>query len=150
MEVICMKISTTRFGRVDIEHGDVLLFPQGLLGLEDCQQWVLLADAENELLGWLQSTTRPEIAVAVVSPRRFVPSYQVRLSRSELTPLALSQPQHAKVLVIVGRNDRSITLNLKAPLLIHLEQRLGRQVLNNAEHPVQYELQPVQSMKKIA
>src|SRR5580704_4328833 len=109
-----MKINTTRFGRVDIEHDDVLLFPQGLMGLEDCQQWVLLADAENELLGWLQSTTRSEIALAVVSPRRLIPGYQVRIPRQELAPLALAQPQQAKVLVIVGRNERSITLNLKA------------------------------------
>jgi len=145
-----MKINTTRFGRVDIEQSDVIAFPQGLLGLEECQQWVLLADAENELLGWLQSTTHPEIALAVVSPRRLLPGYQVRLSRQEMAPLSLAQPQQAKVLVIVGRNDRSITLNLKAPLLINLDQRLGRQVLNNADQPVQYELQTLQPLKKIA
>ncbi len=145
-----MKINTTRFSRVEIEQDDVLFFPQGLMGLEDCQHWVLLADAENELLGWLQSTTRPEIAMAVVSPRRLVAGYQVRIARNELAPLSLTHPQQAKVLVIVGRNDRSITLNLKAPLLIHLDQRLGRQVLNNADQPLQYELQPLHSMKKIA
>ena len=145
-----MKINTTRFGRVQIEHGDVLVFPQGLLGLEDCQHWVLLGDTENELLGWLQSTTRPEIAFAVVSPRRFVANYQVRIARAELATLALAHPRQAKVLVIVGRNDRSITLNLKAPLLVSLEQRLGRQVLNNADEPIQHELDSAEPLKRIA
>jgi flagellar assembly factor FliW len=145
-----MRINTTRFGRVDIEHGDLLVFPQGLMGLEDCQHWVLLADAENDMLGWLQCTTRPEVALAVVSPRRFVPSYQLRIPRSELAPLALAHPQQAKVLAIVGRNDRSITLNLKAPLVIHLDQRLGRQVLNNADVAIQHEIEPLQPLKMIA
>ena len=84
----------------------------------------------------------------MVSPRRLLPGYQVRLSRQEMAPLALAQPQQAKVLVIVGRNDRSITLNLKAPLLINLDQRLGRQVLNNADQPVQYELQTLQPLEE--
>lgn len=145
-----MKINTTRFGRVEIEHGDVLIFPQGLMGLEQCQQWVLLADAENELLGWLQSITHSEIALAVVSPRRLLPGYQVRVTRQELAPLALSQPQQAKVLVVVGQNERSITLNLKAPLLVNLDQRLGRQVVNNADQPIQYEFQPLEPLRKVA
>ena len=50
------------------------------------------------------------------------------------------QVQDAKVLVIVGKNERSITLNLKAPLVINLDRRLGRQVVANNDYPVQYEL----------
>ena len=135
-----MKIETTRFGSVQIEPDDLLKFPVGLLGLEDCRQWVLLADAENETLGWLQCATRPEIALAVVSPRRFVPEYQVRVYKTELAPLDLTQMKDAQVLTIVAKNDRSITLNLKAPLVINLPKRLGRQVITNGEMPIQYEL----------
>ena len=57
-----MKIDTSRFGIVDIEPDDLLHFASGLLGLEECRHWVLLADAVNEALGWLQSATRPEIS----------------------------------------------------------------------------------------
>jgi len=136
-----MQIRTTRFGTIDIEADDLLSFPSGLIGLEDCRQWVLLADAQNEALGWLQSTTRPEMALAVVSPRRFVPEYQFRVYRSELAPLGLTDLGQAQVLAVVSRNDRAITLNLKAPIVMHLERRLGRQVVTNGELPVQHELQ---------
>ncbi len=135
-----MEIQTTRFGKLGIEAGDVLVFPTGILGMELCRQWVLLADAQNDALGWLQSTTHPEVAFAVVSPRRFVPDYQLRVARSELTPLLLDQVNEAKVLVIVGKNELAITLNLKAPLVINLDKRLGRQVVSNGELPLQFEL----------
>ena len=135
-----MDIQTTRFANVAIEADDILHFPGGLAGLEDCQHWVLLADAENDALGWLQSTSRPEIALAVVTPRRFVPEYQVRVSRVELAPLNILQVQDAKVLVVVGKNERSITLNLKAPLIINLDRRLGRQIVANNDYSVQHEL----------
>ncbi|MBX3415424.1 MAG: flagellar assembly protein FliW [Pirellulales bacterium] len=146
-----MQIQTTRFGAVTIEPTDVLRFPAGLFGLELCRHWVLMSDAENDLLGWLQSTVQPEVALAVVSPRRFVPDYQVRVLRQELASLELSGVQDAQVLVIVGQNDRTITLNLKAPLLLHLERRLGRQVVNNAEVAIQHELfEPRPTLRKSA
>jgi flagellar assembly factor FliW len=41
-------------------------------------------------------------------------------------------------------------LNLKAPLVINLQDRLGRQVVASGEQPVQYELHNSQSLRKIA
>lgn len=135
-----MRITTSRFGRIDVDAGDILRFPSGLPGLEDCREWALLADASNDALGWLQSTSRGDVALAVVSPRRFVPEYQVRIPRSELSPLAIADMRQAQVVVVVGTNGRSLTLNLKAPIVINLETRTGRQVVASGELPLQYEL----------
>ncbi|MBX9790784.1 MAG: flagellar assembly protein FliW [Pirellulales bacterium] len=135
-----MLLATSRFGQVEVEVDDLIWFPDGLLGLAECRQWVLLADAQNDALGWLQSTTRPEMALAVVSPRRFVPDYQLRLARSELAPLGLDDVRAAQVLVIVGKNEQGITLNLKAPLVINLSERQGRQVIHSGDQPLQYPL----------
>ena len=140
-----MKIDTTRFGNVEIEPDHLLHFPSGMLGLEDCRHWVLLADAETDGLGWLQSTVHAEIALAVVSPRRFVPDYQVRISRGELAALELADLRDAHLLAILGKGEQGITLNLKAPVVINLQRRLGRQVITNGDLPIQYPLakQPV-------
>jgi len=146
-----MEILTSRFGPVEVAPGDVIQFPAGLPGLDDCTAWVLLADSRNDALGWLQSTTDPEVALAVVSPRRYVPDYQLRVTRGELGSLLCELIDDVHVLTIVGKNERGITLNLKAPLLIHLGERIGRQVVASGEQPVQYDLhgQTVQQ-KKIA
>jgi flagellar assembly factor FliW len=135
-----MHIDTTRFGAVQIEADDIFLFPHGLFAFEDCRHWVLLSDAENESLGWLQSVSRPEIALAVVSPRRFVPSYQVRVVRSQLAPLQLEQCDQAFLLTIVSQNEQSLTVNLKAPIIINLDRRLGRQVITTDEQPVAHQI----------
>jgi len=146
-----MRISTTRFGRIDVDPADVLHFPSGLPGIEDCRDWALLADADNDALGWLQSTTRGDVALAVVSPRRFVPDYQVRIPRSEITPLSLADMRQAQVVVVVGRTDTALTLNLKAPIVINLEARTGRQVVASGDLPMRYELgSPRPALKKSA
>ncbi|MGC3967099.1 MAG: flagellar assembly protein FliW [Pirellulales bacterium] len=133
-----MRIRTTRFGTLDVSAEDLLNFPAGLLGLEECRQWVLLADEADEALGWLQATARPELALAVVSPRRFVPDYRFRTFRGELSSLDLQSPADAQVLVTVARHDGELTLNLRAPIVINPSARLGKQVATNDEHPLQY------------
>ena len=74
----------------------------------------------------------------MVSPRRFVPDYQARVYRRELEPLQLSRAADAQILVILSQHDEAITLNLKGPLVINLERRLGRQVVVNDDQSVQY------------
>jgi len=135
-----MQIPSTRFGPIEAEPDDLIHFPEGLLGLAQCRDWVFLADTQNDAVAWMQSLDRAEIALGVVCPRRFLPGYRMRVVGRELEPLKLERIQAARVLVVVGKNKGSITLNLKAPLVINLERRLGRQVMTNGELPVQYGL----------
>ena len=133
-----MDIVTTRFGTVTIEPSDVLTFVDGLIGMEDCRRWALLADAQNPALGWLQCLDRSEVALAVVGPRRFVSDYCVRVSRRDVEPLECDCPDDAQVLVIVNQVNESLVVNLKAPLVIHVAKRLGRQIVAKDEHSVQH------------
>jgi flagellar assembly factor FliW len=142
-----MNISTTRFGRLEIDEADVLTFVDGLIGMEECRRWVLLGDAQNDALGWLQSLDRAEVAVAVVSPRRFVPGYQVRVARRDIQPLGIRDSKDAQVLVIISYANGALGLNLKAPLVVHLEARLGRQIVARDDHPVQYVVHRAASRK---
>lgn len=135
-----MKIQTTRFGLVEVLPSDVLDFPQGLIGMESCQKWVLLADAEANSLGWLQSTERPEIALAVVSPRRFVSGYQARVASRDVASLELKDSGAVQVLAVVSKGEEGLTVNLKAPLVINVKSRAGRQVVAKDDHAVQYAL----------
>ncbi len=131
-----MQIETRLFGAVTIEADDIVLFPRGIVAFEDCRHWVLLGDDENPTLAWLQSVSRPEVALPVVSPRRLLPEYSVRVARGQLTLLEFSQFDQVFVLSIVSQSDGDLTLNLKAPLVINLDRRLGRQIITSDDQPV--------------
>lgn len=135
-----MDVFTTRFGLLSVQSHDEITFEHGLIGLEDCKRWVVLTDSANPALGWLQNLEQGHIAVGVVSPRRFVPEYQLRVDRSDLRTLGLATIRDAEVVVIASRQEIGITLNLRAPLVINVEKRLGCQVIAKDEHPVQYPL----------
>ncbi len=131
---------TTRFGTLSIHPQDELLFEQGLVGLEDCRRWVVLTDAENPALGWLQSIDHGHVALGIVSPRRFVPDYQLRVDRDDLRTLELDTVRDAEVVVIASRQSSGLTLNLRAPLVINVEKMRGCQVIAKDAHPVQFPL----------
>jgi flagellar assembly factor FliW len=147
-----MQINTTRFGAVQIYVEDILGFPHGIIGFEQCCHWVLLADAENASLGWLQCISQEDVALPVVSPRPFAEGYQVRVTRGQLAALELSQFDQAYVLSIVSKCDDELTLNLKAPLIVNLDRRLGRQVITCDEQPLAMPLVPPAAapLRKIA
>ncbi|MCC7474634.1 MAG: flagellar assembly protein FliW [Pirellulales bacterium] len=142
-----MKITTTRFGTLLLEETDILTFVDGLIGMEDCRRWVLLADVQTAALAWLQSLDRPEVALGVVSPRRFVSSYQVRVARREIQPLGLSRSEDAQVLVVVSHTEGVLSLNLKAPLVIHVAERLGRQIVARDDHAVRHVVDSLERRK---
>lgn len=150
-----MRIETTRFGQIEVQDTDVLTFPLGLIGLETCQRWVVLADSTHEGLGWLQSVDRADLAFAVVSPRRFVPSYRARITARDLRTLNMPENNQPQVVVTVSRNTSTagedrLTLNLKAPIVVCLESRMGRQIVAKDDHPVRYWLEPTLPLRRSA
>ena len=131
-----MLLETSRFGPVQIEVEDILHFPHGLIGFEHEQHWVLLGDAENESLGWLQCVKQSSVALPVISPRRLASDYQVRIVRSQIEPLELAPTDQAFVLNVINRRANVFTVNLQAPVIINLDRRLGRQVMTLDEQPI--------------
>lgn len=135
-----MQIMTSRFGSVSIEADDILVFPNGLIGFEQHRHWVLLADSQNETVGWLQCLSNPQMAVPVVSPRRYVPEYQARVSQTQLEALQLAEEDSLYVLCVLGKHDGEFTMNLQAPVLVNLDRCLGCQVVTIDEQPLQHAL----------
>jgi flagellar assembly factor FliW len=135
-----MLITTTRFGSIPVKADDIVTFPTGLIGYEACRRWILLADAELDQVGWLQSITNPDVAMAVISPRRFLPEYEVHVGRSQLAPLELTGVDQAFVLNVLALNEGRLTVNLRAPLIVNLNRRMGRQIITTDDQPTQFEL----------
>lgn len=144
-----MQIKTTRFGSVKIDQTDILLFPHGLLGFENHRHWVLLQDEDHDAIGWLQNIQDADLALPVVSPRRFLDDYQVQVDPSQLATIELGEADRPFVMAVLAHNDGRLTINLRAPVIINLDRRLARQVVTSDEQPLQFELpgSPIQLRK---
>ncbi len=145
-----MEVTTSRFGTIQAPASDILLFEQGLIGLRHCRQWIVLADEQNPALAWLQCLDDAEMALGVVSPRRFVPDYQLRVSSQDLAPLGLAATGDATVVAIVNRHAEGLSLNLRAPLVINVAARRGRQIVAKDGAPIRLMLTSSDAIRKSA
>jgi flagellar assembly factor FliW len=132
-----MLLDTARFGSLSYEARDIVLFPEGLIGFEQVHAWILL---DEEPLFWLQAIDDRQISLPVVSPFRYVPEYSLALQASQCGPLHLGAAEQAVALVVVSQHERDWTVNLRAPIIIRPDLRLGRQMITPSEHSLQHVL----------
>ncbi len=114
-----LTIDSSRFGRLEIDPGTVIEFPEGLIGLGGARYALIARDAETPFL-WLQCIDDPSLALPVTNPHRFFPGFAVQLTDEEAERLGLDDATGFDVYVTVraGASLDDFTANLKAPILI--------------------------------
>jgi len=137
-----MIIQTTRFGEMKIDPEKIIHFPEGIIGFHEVKNFLLIGKKERMVM-WLQSVERPEIAFIVVNPYLFEPSYDPKLSKTDLQFLKVEDVKDLNILciVVVPKDPTQMTANLLGPLVVNTKTKLGRQVIltegnYSVKHPV--------------
>ena len=126
-----MKIHTATLGVVEAAPDSFLTLPDGLIGFEEHKEYALLTLADYEPFRWLQSFSDPGLSFPVLDPASFVASYEPQLSEADRLGLGLEPGETPLLFVIASVEDsgHSVTVNLRAPLVIHPRHRVARQVV---------------------
>ncbi len=142
-----MQLQTTRFGAVEIDEESIIAFTQPIIGFQNYRRYVLLPGPADSVVQWLQSVESGELAFLLMDPRQVMLDYEVDLRPEELKELEVSSVEELDIytLVVVPQDHSQVRTNLKAPILISPEQRLGKQtVLERSDYPIQYFLAQAQ------
>ena len=125
-----MKVATKAYGLIDVNEGQKISFPYGLLGFETLKDYVLL-DAERQPFYWLQSMDVEQIAFVLINPFIFRPDYEMNIDNEELLPIGITDPGKALIfsIVTVPGDGTPITANLQGPLIINRDSKLGIQAV---------------------
>ena len=128
-----IKLKTSRFGELEVEEDKIVDFPDGLIGLPDTKQFILI-DHKDTPLKWLQAVDDPDIAFIVVPPDEISENYNVDIDKKVQNYLQLDNNDDLAVLVTMRVDGDDVIANLQGPLLINASSRKGVQVvLENAE-----------------
>lgn len=129
-------IQTTRFGQVQFQASDLLTFSDGILGFADLKKFVLLDDPNDDIFAWLQSCDEPSIAFPVLEPELFSEKYNITLAKSDLEAIKKPNLEGTRLFCIITIPDDPVqmTANMKAPVVINIEQRLARQCVLQDNH----------------
>ena len=138
-----MKITTTRFGELQVNKTDVLTFKEGILGFEQLKKFFVVDPCDSTLILWLQSIEDGAIAFPIIEPKIFKPDYIVKLLPAELISLSLEKIDNALVysILTIPKDIQQMSANLKAPIVINRETKECRQiVLQDSKLSVKHEM----------
>ncbi|NIA09183.1 MAG: flagellar assembly protein FliW [Nitrospiraceae bacterium] len=136
-----MRLSSTRFGDIDIDESKAILMKGGILGFEHLKRYVFLIQDKEILFCWLQSIDDASLAFVVINPFVIKPDYKPIIQDDDLELLEIKSPEEIVLMSIVTVHSHpfKVTANLKAPIVINLKERLAKQViLDKLDYPIQY------------
>lgn len=148
-----MKANTRLFGEIDIEDSKIIKLKEGIIGFPDLQHFTLIHDEEKEGQGkikWLQSMDDPAFALPVINPLEIKSDYQPVVSEEKLESLGNMPVESTFTLVTitVPKDIEKMSVNLKAPIIINMENLMGVQLIVEDDYPVKYMIYDILKKKK--
>ena len=149
-----MKLNTKLFGNIDIDDDKILHFTNGIIGFPDLKDFALMYDAEKgkkSNIRWRQSVQEPAFAMPVLDPLAVMPDYNPEVEDELLKPIGDLTPDEMLVLVTltVPKDITKMSVNLRAPIVIHTESRKACQIIVDEEkYPVKYMIYDILQKKK--
>jgi len=138
-----MKFETKYHGTLEFNENEIIYFKKGLPGFEELKKFVVLSVEDNEFFNILHSVENSEVGFIVVSPFYVVKDYEFNLNEYKLKDLKIKDYNQVSVYNTVTLNSdiKKITVNLRAPIIINVEEKLGEQViLNSSKYLVKHPL----------
>lgn len=126
-----ISLPTNQFGNLSIEKGNIITFEGGILGFEDLKQFVIVDVEECLPFEWLVSVEDTLVAFPIVDPTLFFSDYNPSISKEDRIFLDIKKERTIEMFCIVtlGNKPENVTVNLKGPLLINMENKMGKQTV---------------------
>ncbi len=126
-----ITVQTVNFGEIEVPEEKILYFDEGIPGFPHIRQFAMLEFEDLRPFSYLQSLENPPIALLVVNPFLFQPSYRFDLGDTDAGSLQANKLDDVSVFVVatIPENPSEATINLMAPVLINEKSRRGRQVI---------------------
>ena len=141
-----VKTLSTRFGSFEIRDESILTFPSGLVGFPEQQRYVILDHDTEAPFKWLQSVEEPSLAFVILDPALFHPDYNINVPADALAEIRAEEGDDLALVVILtipSDDPGRITANLRGPLVISHQTKLGKQLVLSESFPTRYPLFPV-------
>ena len=127
-----MIIDTLRFGKVEIEDERIFEFALPVIGFNNLKKFVILYLNRDSFFKWLQSVEDPSLAFPIISIFSMNVDYTVDLPDNVVEALKITNIESVLVMNIASipqDNPQGTTINLLAPIVFNLDEKLAGQVI---------------------
>ena len=127
-----MEINTKYFGAMPYTEDEVITFPKGIFGFEECRQFILIRfEDENGGLLCLQNIENEQLAFVVINPFCFLLEYKPVLAEAELKLLSAESSEELLFynICVLDEDISKSSVNLRCPLAVNAETKQAIQII---------------------
>ncbi len=135
-----MEIQSKLLGKVEYEIENIISFDEGLIGIPDKKNFILIEKEDFKPFSYLQSLDDPKFILVVISPMLVEKEYKFSIYKDDLKAVEIKSESDFSLLAIVifAKRVEDITVNLKAPILINIHSKKALQIiLQNDDYSVE-------------
>ncbi|MDD7334365.1 MAG: flagellar assembly protein FliW [Lachnospiraceae bacterium] len=149
-----MKANTRIFGEIEIADEKIITMERGMIGFPNLNHFALIFDEEKgqkqTSIMWLQSMDDTDIAFPVMDPHAVKEDYNPNVNEEIVAPIGELNEENTFVLVTVTvpKKIEDFSVNLKAPIVVNMDNRKAVQLIVEDDYPVKYKVYEVLKAKK--
>ncbi len=121
-----IKIKSERLGEIEIEEKEIIYFPYGIPGIPF--ERFIIKDL-IEPVKWFISVDDPDVAMLIISPFQYFPTYGFELSDEIVSALQAKDEKDLEIYVSLLKYNDGVAANLKCPFIINREKKVGVQIV---------------------
>lgn len=141
-----LKVSTSRFGEIEVDEEKIVHFQNGIPAFEDEHEFIVLPYDEESPYYFMQSVKSPDLAFLLTIPFLFFPDYSFEIDDATISELDVKNYDkllYYSMITIPNGSIRYMTANLLAPVVINIENMKAKQVvLDKSNYTTKHRLFP--------
>lgn len=124
-------VETKLFGKIEYKEEEILYFDKGLPGFENERKFIIFNPEEGNPISFMQSLQSIDLMFVIANPFSFFPDYTFDIEDNIVEELEIKSDENIMVWGILSIPDefKNATINLRAPIVINLLNRKGKQVI---------------------
>jgi flagellar assembly factor FliW len=137
-----VNLTTRDFGEITVSDEDIIKFTCGMYGFNQYRKYVILKDAPEDDIMFLQSIENTDLSFVLIDPFSIINSYEPSLSEEDLDELNVENESELKYLAIaiIKEDIKDSVVNLKSPIAINPKTKEAKQVILQNTYPLRYNI----------
>lgn len=130
-----MELNSKYHGIINYNEEDIIDFKNGILGFEDLKKYIIFSIKDNENFSVIHSIEDEEIGIILISPFFVKKDYEIKLDKATIDELEIKDYKEVMIYntVTLNKDVNKITTNLKAPIIVNICSKKGKQVIIDNE-----------------
>ena len=146
------KVSTSRFGEIEVDEKKIVHFQNGIPAFEDEREFIILPYEEDSPYYFMQSVNSPDLAFLLTIPFLFFPEYSFEVDDVTMKELEITNHDNVfyySMITIPNGSIRYMTANLLAPIVLNSDNMQAKQVvLEKSNYTTKHRLFPEPAKKE--